>query len=222
MVFNFKLQYLPKINHTKHLITKYNMENRKVKIEVADPTTLGLFGLAMVTLVASSQKMGLTEGLSFVIPWALFLGGVAQIIAALYDFKHNNLFGATAFAAYGLFWVAVCMAWLTKMGVLGETLQSTIDPKQLGFAFIGYFLLSVVLTISTLKMNKVMFVLMSLICLLFVALAADSFGLGEFWHEIAAYDELAISLLTFYALAAKYLNDFFGKKIVPVGKAFID
>ena len=113
------------------------MENRTVKIQVADPTTLGLFGLAMVTLVASSQKLGLTEGLSFVIPWAFFLGGIAQIIASIYDFKHNNLFGATAFGAYGLFWLAVCLSWLTKMGVFGEVLQSAVDLKQLGFAFIG-------------------------------------------------------------------------------------
>jgi uncharacterized protein len=40
-----------------------------------DPTALGLFGLAMVTLVASSQKMGLTQGTSMVLPWAVFLGG---------------------------------------------------------------------------------------------------------------------------------------------------
>ena len=47
------------------------METKNIKVEVADPTTLGLFGLAMVTLVASSQKMGLTEGLAFVLPWAI-------------------------------------------------------------------------------------------------------------------------------------------------------
>lgn len=197
------------------------MENRTVKIQVADPTTLGLFGLAMVTLVASSQKLGITEGLSFVIPWAFFLGGIAQIIASIYDFKHNNLFGATAFGAYGLFWMAVCLSWLTRMGVFGETLQASVDVRQLGLAFVGYFLLSVVLTISSLKMNKGMFLLMSLICLLFVALAADAFQLGEIWQTIAAIDELAISLVTFYALAARYLNAFFEKNIVPMGTPFM-
>lgn len=55
-----------------------NEEVKKVKIVYADPSALGLFGLAMVTLVASSQKLGITEGLSFVIPWAIFLGAFAQ------------------------------------------------------------------------------------------------------------------------------------------------
>lgn len=197
------------------------MENRTVKIQVADPTTLGLFGLAMVTLVASSQKLGLTEGLSFVIPWAFFLGGIAQLMASIYDFKHNNLFGATAFGAYGLFWLAVCLSWLMRMGVFGETLQASVDVRQLGLAFVGYFLLSVVLTISTLKMNKVMFLLMTLICFLFVALAADAFQLGTVWQKLAAIDELAISLVTFYALASRYLNAFFEKNIVPMGAPFL-
>ena len=50
-----------------------------IKIETADPSSLALFGLAMVTLVASTQKMGVTEGLSLIIPWAIFLGGGAQL-----------------------------------------------------------------------------------------------------------------------------------------------
>ena len=71
--------------------------DQKVQIVVADPSALGLFGLAMVCLVASSQKLGLTTGLSFVVPWAIFLGSAAQMMACVYDFKHNNLFGATVF-----------------------------------------------------------------------------------------------------------------------------
>lgn len=199
------------------------MENgtKQIKIEVADPTVLGLFGLALVTFVASSQKLGITEGLGFVLPWALFLGGVAQLIAGIFDFKHNNLFGATAFCAYGLFWIGMAMSWLIRLGCFGDTLAASADVRQLGFVFIGFLLLSIPLTISTLKMSKVMFVLMSLICLLFIGLGLDAFGCGHIWHEIAAYTELAIALLTFYALAAKYLNTFFGKEILKVGKAFI-
>ena len=195
-------------------------EIKNVKVLVADPTPLGLFGLAVVTLVASSLKLGITEGLSQVIPWALFLGGFTQIIAAIYDFKHNNIFGATAFGAYGFFWISICMAWLTKLGVFGEILASQSDSKQLGFAFVGYFILSVILTISALTMSKAMFFLMSFICLLFLGLALDSFNLGSFWHLVAAYSELAISLLAFYILAAKYLNTFFGKEMIKTGTPY--
>ncbi|QIK60352.1 hypothetical protein G7050_11160 [Dysgonomonas sp. HDW5A] len=197
------------------------METKNVKIEVADPTTLGLFGLAIVTLVASSQKMELTSGLSLVLPWAIFLGGIAQLIASLFDFKHNNLFGATAFSAYGLFWIGMAMSWLIKLGCFGDTLAQAVDVKQLGFVFVGYMILTIIFTISGLKMSKAMFVLLLLIVVLFLGLALDSFGCGHVWHAVAAYAELAISLLTFYVLAAKYLNSFFGKNIVPVGSPIL-
>lgn len=63
-----------------------------VKHSGIDPTAIGLFGLAIVTLVASSQKLGWTESVSGesvsgVISWAVILGGIGQIIAAFYDAK---------------------------------------------------------------------------------------------------------------------------------------
>ena len=193
----------------------------QIKTKVADPTTLGLFGLALTTLVASSQKLGITDGLCLLLPWALFLGGIAQLIASSFDFKLKNLFGATAFGAYGLFWIGMGMTWLIRMGSLGEELAATADPNQLGIVFVGYLLLTIVFTISGLKMSKVMFFLLLLICFLFFGLALESFGCGYFWRMFAAGSELAISLLTFYALAAKYLNSFFEREILPVGAPFL-
>ncbi|MCL2510973.1 MAG: acetate uptake transporter [Bacteroidales bacterium] len=198
------------------------MDTKQIRIEVADPTPLGLFGLALVTLVASSQKLGITTGLGLVLPWALFLGGAAQLIAATFDFKHNNLFGSTAFGAYGLFWIGMGASWLIRMGCFGETLAASADGTQLGFVFIGYLLLTIVFTISALKMSKAMFVLLLLIVCLFLGLALETFGCGHFWHFVAAYSELAISLLTFYVLAAKYLNGFFGREILGTGKPFLN
>jgi len=196
------------------------METNKVKIEVADPTTLGLFGLALVTLVASSQKLGITSGLSLLVPWALFLGGFAQLIASVFDFKHNNLFGSTAFGAYGLFWIGMSMSWLIRMGCFGETMAASADVKQMGFVFLGYLFLTVVFTISAIKMSKAMFFLLTLIIILFLGLSLEAFGCGIVWRYVAAFAELAISLLTFYVLAAKYLNSFFGREVLCTGKPF--
>ena len=189
-----------------------------VRIEVADPTPLGLTGLAMVTLVAASQKLGWTTGLSMAIPWAIFLGGFAQLMACVYDFKHNNLFGATAFGAYGLFWISVAASWMIKMGVLGQTLMAAVDVHQLGVAFVGYLILSVFLTIAAFKTNKALIAIMVLIDVLFIGLSMDSFGMGEYWHTIAAWSELSISLIGFYAAGANLLNKTYGRVILPLGK----
>jgi hypothetical protein len=188
-----------------------------IRMEVADPAPLGLTGLSMVTLVAASQKLGLTEGLSIIIPWAILLGGVAQLIACVYDFKHNNLFGSTAFGIYGLFWIAVASSWMIKMGVFGETLAAAVDVRQFGVVFLGYLIISIFLTIAAFKTNKALIAIMVLIDFLFLGLMMDSFGMGGYWHSIAAWSELSISLIGFYAAGANLLNKMYGRTILPLG-----
>ncbi len=95
-----------------------------------DPSALGLFGLTMVTLVVSLQKLDITTGVSYILPWAIFLGTIAQLIACFYDYKKGNVFGATAFGAYGLFWLAVSMSWSIKLGIFGKAAVETMNPKK--------------------------------------------------------------------------------------------
>lgn len=199
------------------------MENnvRKVKVVVADPSAMGLFGLAMVTLVASSQKLGWTSGTSLVIPWAIFLGAFAQIYASIIDAKHNNTFGMTAFGGYGFFWLGVASTWLIQAGFFGEALQASADPKQLGFAFLGYLIFTAFMTVGAMETHKVLFGIFCLIDLLFIGLTLSSFDIMyNFSHGLAAWSELAIALLSFYGAAAAVLNDHFGKILLPVGKPF--
>lgn len=196
-------------------------QTQNVKILNCDPSALGLFGLAMVTLVASSQKLGITTGTSFIIPWAIFLGGFAQLFACINDSKRQNTFGTTVFGAYALFWFGVAASWMIKLGVFGPELQGAVDPKQLGFAFLGYLIFTAIMTIGSMETNKVLFILFVLIDFLFLGLTLDSFGIGgELPHKIAAYSELLISIGSFYGCAATALNPHFGRTFLPVGKPF--
>ncbi|MEW8956040.1 acetate uptake transporter [Clostridium sp.] len=196
-------------------------EVQNVKIVTADPSALGLFGLAIVTLVASSQKLGITDGVSLVLPWAIFLGAFAQLFACINDFKHNNTFGATAFGAYAFFWFAMGLTWIIQNGVLGEKLAVTADTRQLGFAFLGYLIFTVFMTIGAMETHKVLFLIFFFIDFLFLGLSMNSLGImSELGHHIAAYSELIISLLSFYGCGAAVLNTHFGRVFLPVGKPF--
>lgn len=191
----------------------------EIKIKVADPSALGLFGLAIITLVASSQKLGITEGTSLIIPWAIFLGACAQLIACINDFKHDNTFGATAFGAYALFWLGMAMTWLIQNGVFGTEMMNSIDNKQLGFVFIGYLIFTIFMTIGSTETNKVLLIIFSLINLLFIGLALNSFGIAyEFSKKLAGSAELLISLVAFYGFAANVLNKHFDREFLPLGK----
>ncbi len=186
---------------------------------VANPTPLGLFGLAIVTLVASSNKLGITDGTAYIIPWALFLGATAQFIAGIMDYKHNNTFGATAFCGYGFFWFGMAMSWMISTGMIGKGIE--FDPHQMGFAFLGYFIFTVYMTVGAMGTNKILFIIFFLIDLLFLGLFVNNLGLGgEFWHMLAAYSELGIAIFSFYGSAAAVLNTHYGITVLPIGDAF--
>ncbi|MEA1959733.1 MAG: acetate uptake transporter [Bacillota bacterium] len=187
---------------------------------VANPSPLGLLGLAIVTLVASSAKLGFTESTAFIIPWAFFLGACAQFTAGLMDYKHNNTFGATAFCGYGLFWFAMAMSWMIASGMIGNGTVSC-DIHQMGFAFLGYFIFTVYMTVGAMGANKVLFIIFFLIDLLFLGLFMSTLEWGEeSWHTLAAFSELGIAILSFYGSAATVLNSHYGFNALPVGAPF--
>ena len=144
--------------------------NNEVKVThtLADPAPFGLFGLAVITFVASTQKLGITTGVSGLIPWAIFLGCIPQFVAAIVDFKKDNVFGATVFGSFGLFWFAVAVVWLISVGVFGEEMKSTIDMRQFGVVCIGYLFLVGPLTFGAAEAHKVLFFIFVLIGNLFL------------------------------------------------------
>lgn len=192
-----------------------------IQTVVANPSPLGLLGLAMVTLVACTQKLGITEGTAYIIPWAIFLGATAQFVAGLFDFKHNNTFGATAFCGYGFFWFGVAMTWMIGNGMFGMRPDAVIDIHQLGFAFLGYFIFTMYMTVGAMGANKVLFIIFFLIDLLFLGLFMSTLGWGgEAWHVLAAYAELGIAIFSFYGSAATVLNTHYGYTVLPIGAPF--
>jgi len=190
--------------------------------KIADPSALGLLGLAIVTLVASSSKLGITSGVSLVIPWAIFTGAFLQLIACLNDAKIGNKFGSTAFGGFAFFWFGVAMTWMTTSGVFGETLMNAADGKQLGFAFLGYLIFTTYMVIGSLTTSKALFFIFVLIEFLFIGLTLSTFGVApHFFHMMAAISELLIALLAFYTSAGHILNEQFGKVVLPLGKPFV-
>lgn len=88
------------------------------------------------------------------------------------------------------------MSWMIKAGTFGAGLAAGVDPKALGFAFLAYFMFACIGTIAAAEANTFLFVDMLLIDVLLLCLGLDTLGIGGHWaHDVAAYSELAISLL---------------------------
>jgi succinate-acetate transporter protein len=74
----------------------------------ADPGPLGLAGFALTTFVLSMFNAGLVSraGEPVVLGLALGYGGLAQLLAGMWEFRTGNTFGAVAFTSYGAFWLS--------------------------------------------------------------------------------------------------------------------
>lgn len=195
--------------------------NNEVKVTqtLADPSPYGLFGLAVITFVASTQKLGITTGVSGLIPWAIFLGCIPQFVAAIVDFKKDNVFGATVFGAFGVFWFAVAFIWLISMGVFGEAMKSSLDMRQFGVVCIGYFFLVGALTFGAAEAHKVLFYIFLAVDVLLIAMALNYLGIAPKETQlIAGIAEFVTALIGFYGCAAGVLNKNLGRVVLPVGK----
>ena len=180
----------------------------ETRVVFADPAALGVFGLAMATLVASSEKLGLTEGTADLLPWVIFLGAFAQVIACGIEFKRNNIFAATAFGAFGLFWFAVGMTWYFGYGI-----------EQFGYGVLGYLIFSIYMTYAAASINKAFLAIFVTIDMLLGALLFQIFAGGPML--LSGLMELSVAITGFYASAAVVLKNIAGFEVLPLGKPIL-
>src|SRR3954452_3839348 len=102
---------------------------------IADPAPLGLAAFALTTFVLSFFNANLVSdaGEPIVLGLALAYGGIAQLLAGMWEFKNNNTFGATAFTSYGAFWISFF--------VLEQFQADKIPAANLGAA-VGLYLIA--------------------------------------------------------------------------------
>src|SRR6476619_6598239 len=83
---------------------------------LADPGPLGLAAFALTTFVLSMFNADLVGkgGEPVVLGLAVAYGGLAQLLAGMWEFRTGNTFGAVAFTSYGAFWLSffVLVQWL--------------------------------------------------------------------------------------------------------------
>src|SRR6202035_176372 len=74
----------------------------------ADPGPLGLAGFAMTTFILSLINANLISGGdgNVVLALAIAYGGLAQLLAGMWEFRTGNTFGALAFTSFGAFWIS--------------------------------------------------------------------------------------------------------------------
>jgi succinate-acetate transporter protein len=188
---------------------------RIIKDSTANPAPLGLFGFGMTTILLNLHNAGFYELNAMILGMGIFFGGIAQIIAGIEEWKKNNTFGATAFTAYGAFWLTLVALILIPKTSFGAALKS--DEVSMGFYLLVWGLFTLFMYIGTLKLNRALQTIFLSLTILFFLLAIRDFSGNKTIGTIAGFEGIFCGLSAFYAGAAQVLNEVFGRVVMPLG-----
>jgi succinate-acetate transporter protein len=178
---------------------------------IANPAPLGLLGFAMTTLLLNLHNAGFLPLSIVIVSMGFAMGGAAQIIAGVMEFKKNNTFGATAFTAYGFFWWSLIIIWIKPFPGI-----EAADPLSMGFYLGIWCLFTGFMFIGTLKHNRASQVVFGSLTALFFLLALANFTESASVHTIAGYVGIFCGLSALYNAVAQIINQEFDKKIMPL------
>jgi uncharacterized protein len=180
----------------------------------ADPGPLGLAGFAMTTFVLSmfnSQLVG-AGGEPVVLGLALAYGGIAQLLAGMWEFRTGNTFGAVAFTSYGAFWISF---W-----VFVAFFEDSIPAADVGHA-VGLYLwawgiFTTYMFIASLRTTGAIALVFLLLAATFIILGIGNSGGNDDIVKIGGYVGIATAIAAWYASFAAVINSTFGRTVAPV------
>ncbi|MDR2846562.1 MAG: acetate uptake transporter [Candidatus Methanoplasma sp.] len=177
---------------------------------IADPTPLGLMAFGMTTIMLSLHNLGFFGLDTPILNMGIFYGGLAQIIAGIFEFKRGNTFGATAFTSYGFFWlsfVAINTGMLTDIAP---------DGNAVGMYFAIWGMMTLFMFVGTLKSPvSLRAVFLTLTALFFVVAAKDLSGIADIAYVAGALG-IVCGGTAMYAAAGHVINEQHGRNVFPL------
>lgn len=185
---------------------------------VADPGPLGLGAFAMTTFVLSVFNAHLISGdglESVVLPLALFYGGLAQLLAGMWEFKKANTFGALAFTSFGAFWLS--FAAYVKFVVPSIPAASAAQiPHITGLFLLAWAIFTVYMTVASLRVSAAVAAVFVALSVTFILLTIGAFGSLTHWTEAGGYAGLVTAAFAWYASFAGVTNATWKRTVLPV------
>ena len=203
---------------------------------IADPAPLGLAAFALTTFLLSAVNAGWAKTSTGFDWWgyAIAYGGVAQLLAGMWEFRNKNVFGATAFSTYGGFWIGVGL-WLhftVPMAAAAKTFNPVELNRDLGWILLAFFIFNTYMMIISTQLNTAVFGVF-----LTLELTELFLLIGNFTTKTAAlppdptssglivvggYIGLVTALVAWYTSAAGVINGLKGGVVFPVGKPLMN
>jgi succinate-acetate transporter protein len=180
----------------------------------ADPGPLGLAGFAMTTFVLSmfNAKLVSSGGEPVVLGLALAYGGIAQLLAGMWEFRTGNTFGAVAFSSYGAFWISF---WALVVFYVPK-IPAADAGHAVGLYLWAWTIFTTYMFVASLRTTGAVALVFLLLAITFALLAAGNSGAHENVVKWGGYLGLATALAAWYASFAAVINSTFDKTVLPV------
>src|SRR3954453_2448023 len=180
----------------------------------ADPGPLGLAGFAMTTFVLSMFNADLVNkaGEPVVLGLALAYGGIAQLLAGMWEFRTGNTFGAVAFSSFGAFWISYWL--LVTFGV--DAIPEAHLGSAIGLYLWAWAIFTTYMFIASLRTTGAVALVFFLLAITFILLGAGNSGDDTNLIKWGGYLGLATAAAAWYASFAAVINSTFGRIVAPV------
>jgi uncharacterized protein len=180
----------------------------------ADPGPLGLAGFAMTTFVLSmfNAKLVSAGGEPVVLGLALAYGGIAQLLAGMWEFRTGNTFGAVAFSSYGAFWISF---WALVVFYVPK-IPAADAGHAIGLYLWAWGIFTTYMFVASLRTTGAVALVFFLLAITYVLLAAGNSGNHANVVKWGGYVGLATAAAAWYASFAAVMNSTFGRTVLPV------
>jgi succinate-acetate transporter protein len=188
------------------------LASEQVRI-IADPAPLGLAAFALTTFLLSLVNAGVipkdTEPVMLGV--ALAFGGIAQLLAGMWEFRKGNVFGATVFSSYGAFWLSF-WAYVT---FYAKDIPAEHHGVAAGWYLIGWAIFTSLMLIAALRTTVVLAVLFVVLDVTFVLLGLGALYASSGLTMAGGGLGLVTAALAWYLCVAGVTASTFGKPILP-------
>jgi succinate-acetate transporter protein len=180
---------------------------------IADPAPLGLAAFALTTFLLSLANSGLMPAAAepVVFGVALAYGGVAQLLAGMWEFKKGNVFGATVFSSYGAFW----LSFWGYVTFYAPTVPAEQHGAAAGWLLICWGIFTVLMFIGSLRTTAVLAALFAVVVAAFFLLGFGALEGVTALTRAGGWVGLLAGAMAWYLCLAGVLSSVFGRQVLP-------
>jgi succinate-acetate transporter protein len=149
-------------------------------------------------------------GIGAVLGLAFAYGGLAQLLAGMWEFRTGNTFGAVAFSSFGAFWISYYfLVRLTPLAI--------VTPHAVSAYLWMWAIFTTYMFFASLRTTGAVALVFLLLAVTFILLAIGNMGGGhKSITHAGGWVGLATAIAAWYASFAAVMNSTWGRVVLPV------